>query len=318
MTFSQPPNHEFEIEGVEVEEETTVTQRRLGDQESTMLGLRSGRGTVALSKRFLSTIIPKPFYNLEEAIARYRDKTKNNQKLTFNVCVKLNLDYRVKTNRMKGTFDLPHGAAKQGNIAALTYNDELKVAALLNGAVIAGDLAFRYKIQEMTSYMDYLDRVVATTDMEVEFQRPGRFRSKMKKQKLIPCFEYKTLVSPDDFAETIYKHVNGFYRPYVTTHHGNVTTNIGRMRQDDSEIEANLNYVLEHLFENRPDDFGTGPSRKKKNIGIFVLGMHLMGGRGFSIPLDLESFPILREKNVPPPKPHGIRGQARPFMHGVL
>jgi hypothetical protein len=51
------------------------------------------------------------------------------------------------------------------------------------------------------------------------------------------------------------------------------------------------------LFEARPDCFGTGPSRKKKDIGIFVLKMFMTGALNMSVEIDLDSFPFLFRLN---------------------
>ena len=218
----------------------------------------------------------------------------------YGVNLTLNLDFRVKSNRMKGVFDLPHSIGKQVRTAALTFDDELKVEAMLHGAVIAGDLDYQLRKDRIDP--DLLERVVATDDLEFEFRKSSRLRSRLKKAKLLPDVDYKTLVPADDFSEAVYKHTHGIFRPYSTDRHGNVTTALGQMRMEESQIAENLTAVLEQIFRDRPDCFGTGPSRKLKHMGVFVLGMHITSSKNLSLPLDLDSFPILQKKNrrIPP------------------
>jgi large subunit ribosomal protein L1 len=251
-------------------------------------------GTIDSAVRTFA-IIPKPRHTIEEALTRLRSRTKDNDRAIFSVNFKLNLDWRVKSNRMHGTFEIPHGLGRRSKVAAYTYDDELKVQALIAGAEIAGDM--EHRVRENGYNLAMLDRVVADTELEDIMKRPNKFRSSLKRQSLIACVEEKTLVSPDDFAETVYKHVHGIYRPYQTDHHGNITTAVGRASMEDWQIDENVAAVMMQLFEARPDCFGTGPSRKKQYIGIFLLKMHMTGALNMSVEIDLDSFPFLLKLN---------------------
>jgi hypothetical protein len=53
------------------------------------------------------------------------------------------------------------------------------------------------------------------------------------------------------------------------------------------QIVENLNAVLRHLYAIQPPDFGTGKRGKKKNVGKYVLGIHLGDSRTGALPLHL-------------------------------
>lgn len=250
------------------------------------------------SSRFFSFVRPR--YTIEEALEKLRERNKQNPKMMMSLNMHLNLDYRVKSNRMHGVFDLPHGLGRRTKIAAYTYDDESKVQAMMAGAEIAGDLVqlVRSKNENLID-LRMFDRVVADTEVEDIFTRANKMRTSLRKHKMLPCFEEKTLVNPGDFEEAVYKHVHGLYRPYITDHHGNVTSCIGRASQDNSQLSENVNCILAQLFEARPECFGTAPSRKKGNIGIFLLGLHLCGASSVALEIDLDSIPILSKLNQP-------------------
>lgn len=261
--------------------------------------LTSFKNPLTQSSKWFSSI-PRPRYTIEEALLKLRERSKYNPKMMFSVNFALNLDYRVKSNRMHGVFELPHGLGRRTKVAAFTYDDERKVQALMAGAEIAGDLdqRFRAKYDHRLDVTKF-DRVVADTDVEDMITKPNKLRTNLRKLKMLPCFEQNTLVTPNDFHEAVYKHVHGIYRPYETDYHGNLTTSIGRASQDDFQLVDNINDIMNQLFEARPNCFGTGPSRKRKNIGIFVLKMHLAGALNVSLEIDQDSIPILTKLNKP-------------------
>jgi ribosomal protein L1 len=182
-------------------------------------------------------------------------------------------------------------------VAAYTYDDERKVQALVAGAEVAGDM--EYRVREMGYNLGLIERVVADTEMEEIMKRANKFRTILKRSKLLACVEEKTLVPPDDFEEAVYKHVHGIYRPYQTDYHGNVTVSVGRSSLEDWQVNENISTILTQLFKARPNCFGTGPNRKRSNIGIFLLKMHLAGALNMSVEIDLDSFPFLPKLNSP-------------------
>ena len=245
----------------------------------------------------VNPVKPKVQYSLEQAIALLRERCESHPIATVTVVVNLNLDTRIKGQKLKGVFDLPHGITGKGfRVAALTLDPDLAEAALSAGASYAGDIQKRILENEIQWPRDF-ERLIATKELEnVVVPKQSRLARKLKRHKIVPCIEDKTLVEPEDLVTSVQKYVNGSCVPYVTSQHGAVTTRIGRVESESHVITENFIQVLRTLFDTQVPVFGTGPRAKKRNIGKYILGIHLVAKNG-ALPLDLELIDILAEKN---------------------
>jgi ribosomal protein L1 len=216
---------------------------------------------------------------------------------SFNVHITLNLDWRIKAQRLRGIFDLPHSVGKPCLIAALTHDPELAEAALSAGASYAGDIEARILSNEM-QWPKHFQRLVATDDMKHIVTGKGcKLARKLKRHKINPSPDDKTLVAPEDFVEAVRKHAGGYFIKYQNDLSGNVSVMIGKAALENHKLVENFDWVLRHLFATRPFEFGNGPYAKKKNLGKYVLGMHMVSSKTAALPLDLTTIDILNEMN---------------------
>lgn len=215
----------------------------------------------------------------------------------FTVSINLNLDPRIKGQKLKGVFDLPHGTGKKCPVVALTFDPDLAEAALGAGAAYAGDVAKRILDNEIF-WPDRFERLIATKDLEnvVVFKQSPLAR-RLKRYKIVPCIEDKTLVEPEDLVVSVQKYTTGSFVPYVNDLHGNVTTRLGKVESENRVIIENFVQVLTNLFDTQVPVFGTGPRGKKRNIGKYVLGIHLTASKTEALPLDLALIDILEKRN---------------------
>jgi large subunit ribosomal protein L1 len=287
----------------------------LGESERQMLATSITRVTSSLpslSCRFKShqvrcsssawklwgTAKNKEKYSLENAIDILREKAAlfEHENASFSVNINLNLDPRIKGQKMRGVVDLPHGSGKSYACVALTLDPELTEAALSAGAIYAGDIEPRILSNEIQ--WPKFQRLIATNDLEQNVVSKGeKLARKLKKHKITPCVEDKTLVAPEDFVDVVRKHANGGFIMYQTDTHGNVATTIGKANFENCKLVENFNHLLRHLFDTQSVVFGTGPRAKKKNVGKYVLGIHLTASKTSALPLDLTTIDLLCERN---------------------
>jgi ribosomal protein L1 len=256
-------------------------------------------------------------YPLEQAIDILRKRCEGYESTTFTVNVNLNLDPRIKGQKLQGVFDLPHNTAKVCRVVALTSDPDLAEAALSAGAGFAGDIV-QHIISNQIQWPKSFERLITTYDFErivvpkkllmekmkknknfrVDLPHPpSRLAAKLKKHKIVPCSEDKTLVTPEELVDAVRGYANGGYVHYITDVHGNVTCRFGQTTMENPALIENFNQILRHLFETQAPVFGTGPRAKKSNIGKYVLGIHLAVSRAESYALNLDLIDILKERN---------------------
>lgn len=260
--------------------------------------LRAHSGQQHVRLFFQQPMRPKLVYTIDQAIELLKENcAERGGNPMFSMNVNLNLDPRIKGQKLKGIFDLPHSTGKVCPVVALTHDDDLALEAVSAGAAYAGDLEQQImdnKIQWPTNF----ERLVATRDMENRVvAKQSRLARKLRRHKITPCVEERTLVANEDLVETVRKVSIGSIIYYRTDLHGNVAARIGRVASERNCIAENFNEVLRHLFHTRVPVYGTGPRGKKKNIGKYVLGVHLVASGTESLALDFASVDILVEKN---------------------
>jgi ribosomal protein L1 len=233
---------------------------------------------------------------IDDAVNLLREQCASNPGSMVTMHVLMNLDYRVKEHRMSGVFELPHPTGKLRSVAVATSDLELAEAALNAGANHAGDVEPRILRNEL-KYPQGFDVLIATTDMAHTVTGRSAFARRLNRYGIVPCVEFKTICEPEDLCVVVRKYAYGFINQYKTDTHGNVSTSIGRFSLQPSQIVENFHIVLRHLFDTQLTQFGNGPDAKKKNIGKYILGIHIVASQGDSFKLDLDSIELLRELN---------------------
>jgi large subunit ribosomal protein L1 len=259
----------------------------------------------------------KVYYPIEAAIEILKEQCDGQENAMFTVSVNLNLDPRIKGQKLKGVFEHPHSTGKACSVVAYTVDTSLAEEAVLAGATFAGDIRDRILNNEIQWPMHF-ERLIATQDLDtvvlprkvlverikqcklvdVQVPRmPSRLAAKLKRHKIVPSVEDKTLVIPEDMVRAVRGYSDGSYVQYVTDAHGNVSSRIGKVTMATTALVENFHSLLSHLFDTQPAVFGTGPRAKKGNIGKYVQSMHLTASMATPLRLDLDSIEILRERN---------------------
>jgi ribosomal protein L1 len=239
---------------------------------------------------------PKIKYTVDSSVELLKEQCASNPSSMVTMHVLMNLDYRVKAQRISGVFDLPHPTGKLRSVAVSTLDLELAEAALNAGANHAGDVEPRI-LQNQIQFQRNFDVLVVTPDMAHSVTGRSTFAKRLKRYGIVPCVEFKTICEPEEVCEVVRKYAYGFFNQYKNDAHGNVSTSIGRFSLQPSQIVDNFHQVLRHLFDTQLTQFGNGPDAKKKNIGKYILGIHMVASQGDSFNLDLDSIEILRELN---------------------
>lgn len=238
--------------------------------------------------------LPQKKYGVKEAfdiIAQEADNTFSPS--TYVAQFNLNIDPIIKEHRLKGVLDLPHGNGKKLEVAALTSHQDLAISALQVGAKYAGDFSKDLKDQKIVPDVDFKVLIVTTEMGDLCVRRKQldkHFLSKMlQKSKLTPTVKDFTLVEPANFVETVQKFANGTYARFkAAAQHGAITIPLGRVGvQTPEQVAENFEYTLKYLYSIKPESFGTGKRRKKKNIGKYVLGIQVHAKGADSLALDL-------------------------------
>lgn len=276
--------------------ETTIT-RGTSKLSSLVCRLRPSQVRCSSTWDLWGTKKKKEKYTLENAIDILRERAhKVHECASFSVTINLNLDPRIKNQKLLGVVDMPHGSGKRCPCVALTLDPELGEAALRAGALYAGDIEQRILKNEIQ--WPKFQRLIATDDLaHVAAEKGARLAKKLKKHKILPCVDDKTLVPPEDFVEVVRKYANGNLVRYQTSAHGNVSTMIGKSAFENDKVVENFDHLLRHLFATQPSVFGTGPRGKKKNIGKYVLGIHITASKTAALSLDLTTINLLCEMN---------------------
>ena len=239
---------------------------------------------------------PKKFYSIDEAVTKLREQCNSNPNSMLCTQLTMNLDWRVKTQRLAGVFDMPHSTGKLQTVAAATLDLDLAAEALKAGANHAGDLTSRILSNEV-QWPKHFDLLVCTPELAHELTGKTKLGRKMKRHKITPSVEARTIVEPEHLCETVRKHAYGFYTVYKSDMHGNISTRLGKFSEKDESLIENFHYVLRHMFDTQLTQFGNGPDAKKKNIGKYILGIHVVASQGDSYNLDLDTIEICRELN---------------------
>lgn len=239
---------------------------------------------------------PKLTYSIDEAVGLLRQQCNDNPNSTVSIQITMNLDWRIKTQRLLGLFDMPYSSGKLLSIAAATLDLDLAKEALKVGANHAGDLTSRMLSNEV-QWPNHFDVLICTTELAHEMVGKSKLARKLRRHKITPTVETKTLVESEELIETVRKYAHGFYVPYKSDLHGNIGTRLARFVQPDANIVENFHYVLRHIFDTQLTQFGNGPDAKKKNIGKYILGIHIVASQGDSYNLNLDTIDICRELN---------------------
>jgi large subunit ribosomal protein L1 len=239
---------------------------------------------------------PKLTYTVDEAIKLLREQCSSNPKSMVSTQLTMNLDWRIKTQRLEGVYDMPYSTGKLQSVAAATLDLDLAEEALKAGANHAGDLTARILSNEI-QWPKQFQVVVCTPELAHEMTGKTKLGRKLKRHKITPTTELKTIVEPEEFCETVRKHAYGFYIPYKSDMHGNISTKLARFSELDEIIIENFHYVLRHMFDTQLTQFGNGPDAKKKNIGKYILGIHIVASQADAFTLNLDSIDICRELN---------------------
>jgi ribosomal protein L1 len=181
-------------------------------------------------------------------------------------------------------------------IAAATLDLDLAEQALEAGANHAGDLTERI-LSNQVHYPKQFQLLICTPELAHEMTGKTKLARKLKKHKITPSKETKTIVEPEEFCDAVRKYAYGFYTPYKSDLHGNISTRLARFAEPDENIIENFHYVLRHIFDTQLTQFGNGPDAKKKNIGKYILGIHIVASQGDSYNLNLDTIEICRELN---------------------
>lgn len=231
----------------------------------------------------------KQKYTIEQAVELI-----NQRKYTPNCSYEVNINLNIeplgnKTHKLRGVFDMPHpSGGRKTDILALTTNTDLAISALQRGAKYAGDLGD--SVTHGVIHLEQFQRVIATNEMRtVACLKHSKLARKLKRNKMQPCVEDKTLVNECDFLESIEKYANNKYAKFVATEKGLIITTLGKVETHSAQqVAENLDYVLKHLYSLQPEDFGQTKYSKKKNLGKYVIGIHLTVSQVGSLPLNLE------------------------------
>jgi ribosomal protein L1 len=239
---------------------------------------------------------PKVKYTINDAVKLLREQSNNNTSSMVSANITMNLDWRVKAHRLSGIFDMPHSTGKLKSVAAATLDYDLAEEALKAGANHAGDLTSRILKNEI-QWPKSFDLIICSTELEHEMTGKSKLGRKLKRHKILPTHEDKTIVEADELCETVRKYAYGFITPYKSDMHGNLATKLGRFSESDENIVDNFHFVLRHLYDTQLTQFGNGPDAKKKNIGKYILGIHIVASQGDAYKLDLDLIDICRELN---------------------
>jgi ribosomal protein L1 len=239
---------------------------------------------------------PKLRYTIDNAVELLREQCGSNPKSMVSMHAILNLDWRIKAQRIAGIFDFPYSTGKLRSVAAATLDLDLAEEALKAGANHAGDIGPRI-IRNDIQWPRNFDLIIATPELAHSVSGRTPLGRKLKRHKIVPCLEFKTIVEPEELSETVRKYAYGFITQYRNDMHGNITTKLGKFEGDNREIIDNFHHVLRHLFDTQLTQFGNGPDAKQKNIGKYILAIHVVASQGDSYELDLDTIDILKELN---------------------
>ena len=191
---------------------------------------------------------------------------------------------------------MPYTTGKMQPVAAATLDLDLAEEALKAGANHAGDLTSRILSNEI-QWPKQFQVIISTSELAHEMTGKTKLGRKLKRHKITPSIELKTIVEPEQFCESVRKYAHGFYIPYKSDMHGNISTKLARFSESDEIIIANFHYVLRHLYDTQLTQFGNGPDAKKKNIGKYILKIHVVASQGDAFNLNLDLIDICRELN---------------------
>lgn len=217
---------------------------------------------------------PKPpKLTVEEAVPVIIGMMSSEWYKKFVVDIVLNLDPKMEGQELKGVLELPHGTGIPKKVAVLTRSQDLMQAAMEAGAarVDSEHSVLNRKLEKPKKRVGRRDLdmevVIATTDFEKEVTKGTGLAVRLKRHKIIPCREHKTLVEENELIESVKKYSSGKFLAYTSNRHGHLSIAVGHVDTHEPwQLAENVDYVLKRAFAQMPYDFGlTGKNKSKKH-----------------------------------------------------
>ncbi len=180
-------------------------------------------------------------YSISEACELVKQTSKEKFDATVDISFHLNVDPKQADQQIRGTLSLPHGNGKTKRVLAITDKVEEATQA---GADFVGGQEMLEKIQK-ENWFDY-DVIVATPNMMGELGKLGRL---LGPKGLMP--NPKTGTVSQDIGKAITE-IKGGRIEYRVDRTGNMHLSIARVSFPASDIEENLQAVLDALYKARP------------------------------------------------------------------
>jgi large subunit ribosomal protein L1 len=183
-------------------------------------------------------------YAPPEAISLVKSGAKRKFNESVDVAIRLGVDPRKADQMVRGTVSLPHGTGKSVRVAAFAAGAAAEEAKAAGADVIGGqDLADRIQKE---NFFDF-DAVVATPDlMGSVVSKLGRV---LGPRGLMPNPKAGT-VTPD--VGKAVKEIKAGKLEYRVDKGGNVHLIIGKTSFDESQLQENLQAVLDEIQRAKP------------------------------------------------------------------
>jgi large subunit ribosomal protein L1 len=190
------------------------------------------------------TIDRDKLYTPPEAISLVKSGAKRKFNESVDVAIRLGVDPRKADQMVRGTVSLPHGTGKSVRVAAFAQGAAAEEAKAAGADVIGGqDLADRIQKE---NFFDF-DAVVATPDlMGSVVSKLGRI---LGPRGLMPNPKAGT-VTPD--VGKAVKEIKAGKLEYRVDKGGNVHLVIGKTSFDESQLQENLQAVLDEIQRAKP------------------------------------------------------------------
>jgi len=240
----------------------------------------------------------KPKLTVEEAVTKLVGMMHTEHYQKYVADIVLNLDPKtMKGQELKGVFDLPHGTGLEKKVAVLTQHEGLMTGAMEAGAVLVDSdhkvinkQLIRKKIRcGFKNQRLNFDHVIATVDFEQEVTKGTGLAVRLKRHKITPCKEHRTLVRAREVPEAVQKYHSGKFQSYCNNKHGHLAgVTLGHVDTHEPwQVAQNLEYVLKRVFAIMPRDFGKSKNAKPHLKGKYLIKIFFGIGSVGTCELDL-------------------------------
>ncbi len=208
-------------------------------------------------------------YAIDEAIKLSKETSTVKFDASIELHIRLGIDVEKTDQIVRGTIALPHMKGESKRVAAIVEDDKVN-AAKKAGADMAGGEDIINEIVK-TGKADF-DVMVATPSMMPKVAKAARV---LGPKGLMP--NPKTDTVSDDLEKMIKEQKAGKLS-FRNDNGGNLHVKIGKVSQDEGEIKANFDAMMDAVKKAKP----------ATAKGIYLKAMYLTTSMGPSIKLEVE------------------------------